>query len=235
MADTRCKPKPSGSRVLIPGRRRTAGPLSSAQTPTPTHSPGTGKDVGRGREPRRMRTGFGLGTASELPPLEGLSLPKASVSTSAKWGAAIPAWNGGAPRSWLGNAFVEWAVVAPNSCRARPAAHPPPAARGTSAKCTQTLSLPAADPPTPSSQNEAPTPRLARGWPLMSSPLGRSTAAALASRGLLPTPSSVLPLAFVPASPSALPEPVLSGSPSLFLLYGQQASPRSQGSAVPLA
>lgn len=101
MADTRCKPKPSGSRVLIPGRRRTAGPLSSAQTPSPTHSPGTGKDVGRGREPRRMRTGFGLGTASELPPLEGLSLPKASVSTSAKWGAAIPAWNGGAPRSWL--------------------------------------------------------------------------------------------------------------------------------------
>lgn len=130
MADTRCKPKPSGSRVLIPGRRRTAGPLSSAQTPTPTHSPGTGKDVGRGRELRRMRTGFGLGTASELPPLEGLSLPKASVSTSAKWGAAIPAWNGGAPRSWLGNAFVEWAVVAPQQLPCAPCSPPSTCSQG---------------------------------------------------------------------------------------------------------
>lgn len=64
-----------------------------------------------------MRTGLGLGPAPELPALEGISPPKASVSNSAKWGAAIPAWNGGTLRSWLGNSFMKRAVVTPHlSC-----------------------------------------------------------------------------------------------------------------------
>lgn len=110
MAETRCKPKPSGSRVLIPGRR-TAGPLSLAQTPTSTHSPGTGKDLA-GSQDEEDENWLWPWISSQTSSLgrhfssQGLSFHFCKMGN-------CNSWNGGTLRSWLGNSFVKRAVVTP--------------------------------------------------------------------------------------------------------------------------